>query len=320
MENNYGDNTNASNTSALDGHSCLLHCQDFSLKPVDIFVSVVLYSIIAIGGSLGNTLVLLVIRRTPYRKTGCGVLIANLAIADLLVTAVAIPLVISVVIQGFVPLYSLNASMLASIIFGRSSSAASLLILAALSVDRCWAICNPLQHKIKTSPSQVKAILLFIWVVSLIISSFEVVFYRQRSRSFLAIKHFQIWGVVACYFAIVASGLVALINVRCASRKIDNLHENGARGRTVLRERNKQVGKTIALVVVAFSIFWVPIGFISARFVGQYTKLHFWGVLTGFANSMVNPCIYFYRQRSYRQALKALLRSSQTFLVTCFQE
>lgn len=130
-----------------------------------------------------------------------------------------------------------------------------------------------------------------------------MVFYRQRSRSFLAIKHFQIWGIVACYFAIVASGQVTLINVRCASRKIDNLHENGDRGRAILRERNKQVGKTIALAVVAFSIFWVPIGFISARFVEQYTELHFWGVLTGFANSLVNPCIYFYRQRRYRHAL-----------------
>ncbi|KAJ7379963.1 Neuropeptide Y receptor [Desmophyllum pertusum] len=97
------------NSTALDG----LHCQDFSLKTVNIIITVVLYSIIAIGGSFGNMLVLLVIRRTPNLKTVCGVLIANLAMADLLVTAVAIPLVISVLTKGFIPLCSLNTSMFA---------------------------------------------------------------------------------------------------------------------------------------------------------------------------------------------------------------
>ncbi|XP_078350854.1 nociceptin receptor-like [Oculina patagonica] len=278
---------------------------------MDIFVSVVLYNIIAIGGSLGNTLVLLVIKRTPNLKTACGVLIANLATADLLVTAVAVPLVISVVIQGCVPVCSLDASMLAAIIVGRSSAAASLLILAAMSIDRCWAICNPFQHKIKMTSSKLKTILLFVLLVSLVLPSLEVVFWRQ-SQLLLEIKHLQIFGVVICYFAIVTSGLVTFINVRCASWKISNLRENGEAGRAELRERNKQVGKTIALVVVAFSICWVPIVFISARFVGHYSALHFWGVLPGFANSAVNPCIYFYRHRSYRQALKGLLRSSHT--------
>lgn len=231
--------------------------------------------------------------------------------ADLLVTAVAVPLVISVTIQGFVPVCSLNASMLAAIIVGRSSAAASLLILAAMSIDRCWAICNPLQHKIKMTSSKLKTILLFVLLASLVLPSLEVVF-RRQSRSFLVIKHLQNLGVVTCYFVIVTSGLVTFINVRCASSKISNLCENGGTGRAELRERNKQVGKTIALVVVAFSICWIPVAFISARFVGHYSALHFWGVLPGFTNSAVNPCIYFYRQRSYRQALKGLLRSSQT--------
>ncbi|KAL9952030.1 hypothetical protein ACROYT_G039230 [Oculina patagonica] len=309
--NNDCHNTRASNSSALCDNSSVSHCQDFALQPMDIFVSVVLYNIIAIGGSLGNTLVLLVIKRTPNLKTACGVLIANLATADLLVTAVAVPLVISVVIQGCVPVCSLDASMLAAIIVGRSSAAASLLILAAMSIDRCWAICNPFQHKIKMTSSKLKTILLFVLLVSLVLPSLEVVFWRQ-SQLLLEIKHLQIFGVVICYFAIVTSGLVTFINVRCASWKISNLRENGEAGRAELRERNKQVGKTIALVVVAFSICWVPIVFISARFVGHYSALHFWGVLPGFANSAVNPCIYFYRHRSYRQALKGLLRSSHT--------
>lgn len=298
------------NASAFDRRPILSHCLDFDLQSMEIFISVVLYSIIAVGGSLGNTLVLLVIRRTPNLKTACGVLIANLALADLLVTAVAIPIVISLIIQGSVPVCSLNESMLAAIIVGRCSCAASLLILAAMSIDRCWAICYPFHHKIQMTSSKLKTVLLFIWLASLILPILEVVFQRESlSDSVLIVKQLQRLGILICYFAIVTSGLVTFTTVRCSSSKIANLHNEGNHNRTLaeLRERNKQVAKTITLVVVAFSICWVPIIYIGARFIDHYNVLHFWGVLPGFANSAVNPCIYFYRQKSYRQAFKALV-------------
>ncbi|KAJ7380621.1 hypothetical protein OS493_009089 [Desmophyllum pertusum] len=307
-ENNDRGNTSLNGySSALDG----VHCQDLSLKTVNIFVSVVLYSIIAIGGSLGNMLVLLVIRRTPSLKTVCSVLVANLAMTDLLVTAVTIPLVISVLTQGFVPLCSLNTSMFASIIMGRYSCAASVLILAAMSMDRCWAVCDPLRHKIKMTSSKMKGILLFIWLASLILPILEVVLPRHSSSFLLHLRHS---GIASCFVAIVTSGLVTLINVQCASSRISDLQENGGNSHMYadLRERNKKVAKTIGLIVVVFSICWIPVTYIDARFVEHYSMLHLWTTMLGLANSAVNPCIYFYRHRSYRQALKVLLRGSQS--------
>ena len=300
--------------STFDRHPSLSHCRDFELKSMDILISVVLYSIIAVGGSLGNALVLVVIRRTPNLQSACGVLIANLAFADLLVTALAIPIVMSMIVPGFVPICSLNASMLAAIIVGRCSCAASLLLLSAMSIDRCWAIGYPFHHKIKMSSSKLKTVMLFIWISSLVLPILEVVFQREGlTFNVLVVKKLQRLGVLISYFVIVTSGLVTFITVRCSSSKIANLHNDGSHIRTLaeLRERNKQVAKTIALVVIVFSICWVPIIYIGVRYIDHhYSLLHFWGVLPGFANSAVNPCIYFYRQRSYRQAFKALLRRS----------
>ena len=301
------------NASDIDINPSLSACRDLELKSMEISLSVALYSIIAFGGSLGNTLVFLVISRTPNLKTACGVLIANLALADLLVTAVAIPIVISLIMPGFVPICSLNASMLAAIIVGRCSCAASLLILTTMSLDRCWAICYPFHHKILMTSSKLKTVLLFSWLASLILPILEVVFQQESlSVSVLLVKRLQRLGVLICYFAIVTSGLVTFITVRCTSSKIANLHNNESDNRTLeeMRQRNKQVAKTIALVVVSFSICWVPIIYIGGRFIDHYSILHFWGVLPGFANSAVNPCIYFYRQKSYRQAFKALLTKS----------
>ena len=298
------------NTSALGGHSNALKCQDFALKPMEIFVYSVLYSIIAIGGSLGNTLVLLVIKRTPTLKTTCGVLIANLAMADLLVTAGAVPLVAPMLIRGFVPTCSLNASVFALIIVGRYSCTASLLLMAAMSIDRYWAICYPLHHKSNMTSTKLKAVLLFIWLVSLTLPTLDMVFRREK-RSLSTIYQLTNSGIITCYVVFVTSGLLTFINVRCASSKISNMNENGGTShmQAELRERNKQVAKTIALIVVAFSICWLPVTYILARR-RTYGAQNFWALLTGFANSAMNPCIYFFRQRSYRQALKVLLRGS----------
>lgn len=308
LGNNDSNNSGLKISNALGGLSNLTLCQDFSLETTDIIVAVVLYSITAIGGSLGNFLVLLVISRTPHLKANsCSVFILNLAIADLLVTA-TIPLIISVITKGFVPLCSLNTSMLAAVVLGRFSAAASLLILAAMSMDRCWAVCYPIHHRVKMTSSKLKAVIALIWLASLVVPILEVVLPRQ-GRWPLIFKHLKNFCVVCCYIAIVTSGLAIFINVRCASLKIDDLYKNGGNDQMCveLRERNKKVVKTIALVVVVFSVCWLPVTFINTRFVEHYSDLHFWSALLGMANSAMNPCIYFYRHGSYRQELKELI-------------
>lgn len=282
------------------------YCQNFSLKTTDIVLAVALYSLIAFGGSFGNMVVVLVIRRTPNLRTVCGVLIANLAIADLLVTAIAVPMVISGLPYGVVPQCSLKASSSALILIGRCSTTASLLTLAVLSVDRCWAIASPLSHKLKMTSSKMKVVLVFIWLVSPIIPSLEV-FSRIPKQILMRL---QTAGVTACSIAIVIGGIITFIKVRRKSSKIRNLCENQGKSQISgdLRERDKQVAKTIALIVVLFSLCWIPILAISAIFSDRYTRLHFWTGLLGLANSALNPCIYFYRQRNYRQAFKTLVR------------
>ena len=281
------------------------YCQGFSLKTSEITLSVALCIVVAAGGSFGNMVVILVIRRTPNLKTVCGVLIANLAVADLLVTAIAVPMVISGLTQCVVPQCSLSASRFALIAIGRYSTTASLLTLVALSIDRCWAIVSPLSHKLKMTSSKLKMVLVFIWLVSPVLPALEVF---SRLDHWLQVR-VRTAAVIACYAAIVASGIVTLMNVRHRSSKIRNLHENRSNSQisTDLRERDKLVAKTIALIVVVFSLCWVPILSIVAIFPDQYTRLHFWSGFFGLASSALNPCIYFYRQRNYRQAFKELV-------------
>lgn len=308
LGNNDCGNKDLINTSSLDGLSNTTLCQDFSLTTTDIVVAVSLCSILAIGGSLGNGLVLLVISRTTNLNNNCSVFIQNLAIADLLVTVVTIPLIISVITKGFVPICSWNGSlMLGAIVLGRCSATASLLILSSMSLDRYWAICHPIHHKVKMTSSKLRAVLVLIWLASLVVPIPEVVVPRQGRWS-VVLKRVKNFGVACCYIAIVSSGIAIFVKVGCASLKIDDLHINagGRQMHAEIRERNKKVAKTIALVVFVFSLCWLPVAIISTRYI-EYNELHFWSALLGLANSALNPCIYFYRQKSYRHELKVAL-------------
>ncbi|XP_068696380.1 alpha-1A adrenergic receptor-like [Montipora foliosa] len=299
-----GSENLALNTS--NSKEVVTYCQSFSLKTTDIVFALVICSVVTVGGSFGNVVVVLVIRRTQSLKTICGALICNLAMADLLVTAILMPLIILSLVRGSVPQCSSTMSGSVFIAIGRYSTTVSLLILALLSMDRCWAIASPLGRKLRMTSSKLRNLLVFIWIVSPVIPILEAFGFRY-SEFFMRVK---IAGVFVCLFAIDMSGIVTVINVKHKSSKIRNLQgsERKSQVSAGLAKRDKQVAKTIALVVFLFSLCWVPILIISAIFPDRYTKLHFWTGFLSLANSALNPCIYFYRQHNYRQAFREIIR------------
>ena len=273
-------------------------------------VATVVYTSLAIGGSLGNILFILVIYRTTNLKTVCGVLIANVAVADLMITAIVMPTVVFTLLQGFLKQCFYDTAIFVALLTALFSAAASLLTLTILSVDRCFAICWPWKHKTVVTFTKVKIILAKTWAESLILPVL-VVFYRESTP----VKYLQTLGVGACYSMILVSGFLTIRNVRANSLRIGALHQDQQTSRITaeMSQRNKQVAKTIALVVVLFTLFWIPIAFvISVRIPDPEGRVYFWLATLGLANSSVNPWIYFYRQSNYRNALKALLRGKRS--------
>ena len=270
-------------------------------------VAMVLYTTLAIVGSLGNIFVILVIYRTPTLRNVCGILIANVALADLMVTAVVMPLMSYVLIQGFLYKCIYHTPIFVPWIIALFSAGSSLITLTILSVDRCFAICRPLKHKTIVTKTKAKIVIVIMWIHFLILPLLET-FYLGSTIA----KFFHTIGVVCCYSILVVSGILTIRNVRANSLQIGSLHQDQGTSRLAVdlnRQRNKQVAKTIALVVFLSTLCWIPFALIIGIEIDadRNHKIHFWFGTVGLANSAVNSWIYFYRQPNYRMALKSLL-------------
>ena len=271
----------------------------------DEIVAMVVYTSLAIGGFLGNIFIILVIYRTPRLKTVCGVLIANMAAADLMITSIVMPIMVFTLVQGFLKLCFYDTAIYIAFLIALFSGAASLLTLTALSVDRCFAVCRPMKHKAMATLTKVKVIIAKTWVKSLLLPIVEL-FYRDSVPA----KYIQTLGVIGCYAIILVSGVLTIRNVRASSSRIAAMHNDQGRVRMTaeLKQRNKQVAKTMAVVVTLFTLCWIPIAFvISVKIPDPQDRIFFWFATLGLANSSLNPWIYFYRQINYREALKLLL-------------
>lgn len=286
------------NTTDIGKSPTELHCE--SLGTADKIAGGVVSIALSLFGSIGNVLVILVIWRTPNLRTICGILISNLAIADLLTTAFTnVPFTF-----GQTKLCDDTTVLLrVSLVIIHISVAVSLVTLTVLSIDRCFAICSPLRHRTFASFTKLKVILLKIWIESPTLAILIDLYPHS-----LYLWYVPTCGLLFCLAIILACGVLTIFYVRKMSFRIMDLHQahDGGSSGGHMRHRNKQVAKTTALVIFLFVFSWTPL--IVIRLLKRSVVLEYWFVTLGLASSAVNPFVYFYRHRNYRQALNRIVR------------
>lgn len=246
---------------------------------------------------------ILVICRTPHLRNICGFLIVNLAVADFIASAFAIPIFFYALSHTKHCFGSHNTLILVGIGLSLISVAASIGTLVSLSVDRSFAICCPLKHKTFMTFTKLKVKIVSIWLACTTLLIWCVVRLGAAEDVHLISSLF-----ILCFLIIITSGVVTLLHVRKNSSRVSKLHQNqgGSQFSVTMRQRNQQVAKTVGIVVMFFCLSWSPFVVLRMSNPLDYSQnLSFWFNSLGLANSAMNPCIYFYRHRNYREALKA---------------
>ncbi|XP_061842678.2 trace amine-associated receptor 1-like [Nerophis lumbriciformis] len=273
--------------------------------------------LIAVVIICGNLLIIMSVIYFKQLHTPTNYLILSLAVSDLLVGLLIIPLS-----REFSKDYCKTHGGLvcrAQQCFKVTLTTASILNLMCISIDRYYAVCKPLLYKTTITVSVVVFMILLSWSSSFLLSVgfvFATLHYAKCGEEcYIYVFMVNVSGPILTFY-------IPMIIILCIYAKIFFVAQKQARsiqnrtypsrtpGATV-RKMESKATKTLAIVISAFLLccspffIFIMISFISkvsVRFVGA--EVLSWLVMS---NSMLNPFIYAFFYSWYRSAFKKVI-------------
>ncbi|RDD37726.1 Melatonin receptor type 1A [Trichoplax sp. H2] len=255
-----------------------------------------------IFGTIGNILVCIAILTNRKLKTATNGFILSLAIADLLVCDITVPIALIGLFQDPRPRAALLAGELA--LSGVSSSQIQ---LAVISIDRYRGIVYP--DKPRLTWKEVKYIVPPLWLLA-ITETCLVVFNWPHDIRFALIHFYWFWFIatitIICYTLIWRNIVLHNQDVAGALR-----HLKQAR-----IKKEKRAFIMIMLVVCCLLLCWSPAAIIYGIFLMQYTDKSVSDsmreplnvlVAFGYFNSCINPFIYNLMNSTFRSTFRKIL-------------
>ncbi|XP_061862121.1 neuromedin-U receptor 1 [Colius striatus] len=303
----------------------------------------VIYLLIFVVGAVGNTLTCIVIMRHRFMRTPTNYYLFSLAVSDLLVLLLGMPLELYDMWSNYPFLLGASGCYFKTLLF-EAVCFASILNVTALSVERYIAVVHPLKAKYVVTRNHAKRVIVTIWVLSVVCSipntslhGLQPLYVPGRgqvpdSEICTLVKPRLTYNLVIQITTIVffflpmgtISVLYLLIGLQLKKEKM--LEALGAtsrgshgchntQGRKKVKRR--QVTKMLFVLVVVFGICWAP--FHTDRlvwsFVSSWTSpmLHMFQyvhIISGiffYLSSAANPILYNLMSTRFREMFKEVM-------------
>ena len=281
-----------------------------------IMAEITVYCIVFVISSIGNVVVIMVVSRKRRMQTVTNWLIVNLAIADLAVTLICIPVEIPLILNRNTWLYG-KAFCRMLYPLQTMTIYASVYTLVAMSLTRYWAIRHPFRRQMSTK--QAKILICFLWLISF---SFVIPYiirlvynpetgYCEEVTTPQGRRSYTIAIFVSQYIFPLLLILFAYILIAVELNK----DRNGEKTLTQKQKRkeNTKVLTMVVVVTVTFASCVLPYHVIGlyVEFSGNSTFTHINELnalcyLLLFANSCMNPIIYNAFNSKFRESFKEL--------------
>ncbi|XP_075710186.1 adenosine receptor A2a [Rhinoderma darwinii] len=299
---------------------------------------IVLEVVIAILAILGNVLVCWAVRINSNLQNATNYFVVSLAAADIAVGVLAIPFSIAIS-TGFCATFHACLFTACFVLVLTQSSIFSLLAIAA---DRYIAIRIPLRYNSLVTSRRANVIIAVCWLLSFVIGLTPMLGWNKNMLG-LNKKDFASVNASRCsppmleclfenvvtmdymvyynFFACVLVPLLLMLAIylrifMAARRQLKQTNSKvtcGERSRSTLH-REVHAAKSLAIIVGLFAICWLPLHIINCftLFCKDCDRapplLMYFAILFSHANSVVNPLIYAYRIREFRQTFRRILR------------
>uniref|UniRef100_A0A3Q3VN43 5-hydroxytryptamine receptor 4 n=1 Tax=Mola mola TaxID=94237 RepID=A0A3Q3VN43_MOLML len=291
-------------------------------------------SLIMLMSILGNLLVMVAVcKDRQLRKIKTNYFIVSLAFADLLVSLLVMPFgAIELVHQHWIygETFCLVRTSLDVLL-----TTASILNLSCIALDRYYAICcQPLVYQNKMTPMRVALMIGGCWVIPTFISflpimqgwnSIGIDHIEQRRHSegsnstscvFMVNKPYALTcSVVAFYIPLVLMVLAyqrIYVTARAHALQISMLQRaGGAGGSKPATSGMGAAAKTLCIIMGCFCLCWAPffVTNVVDPFIEYTVPEKLWAACLwlGYINSMLNPILYAFLNKSFRRAFLIIL-------------
>ena len=294
------------------------------------------YIVITVMGITGNSLVLGVLKQNKHmRDSAFGVYIASLALADILVSTLCLPVYVTSTNVFKAHPTGLSGDIMCKLWTGYFAlfyfAVISVYTLVALSVERYYAICHPVKAKVKSTASRAKKVVVIIWICSFIpnfalIAGLEST--KSGSGSFgahciaIAFKDVVVWKMFYVtvftmqYLIPIVCMVVCYMKIKKAldtskSKALASTHKTQTGHLLVIKRRRKTV-MTILIMIIAYFSCWslnqalyflLNLGH-GLPWNGNFMQL---SVVLCFLSSCINPIIYAIRSKQFRDGFAKII-------------
>ena len=261
---------------------------------------------------LSNTLVIVAVKKIRELQTNSNILIASLAVADLLVGAVSMPLSIS--LDSMILRGTLSEDIICTIsnITGfvlYTAHCASYYHLVLISWERYVAIVKWREYKVIVTKRRVKRYAGIAWITALVTTASYVALAAAgvRNEALLVLDFIFNFFSLICFSLMAYFYRIVYIETRKRNRSKTSQVSALIKGRI-----ESKIAYTVFLLTVAVFISSVPtvVVYTVTAFSSFFhaNSVYRWAEIFFQINSLVNPSLYFYRNNRYRKATLKLLR------------
>ncbi|XP_030051362.1 trace amine-associated receptor 1 [Microcaecilia unicolor] len=310
--------------------SCLKNSLPSSIRiPMYIFMICTILMTVA-----GNLVVIISISHFKQLHSPTNYLILSMASVDLLLGIFVMPYSMARSVEHcwyfgdlFCKVHTSTDIML---------STASIFHLSFISVDRYYAVCDPLRYKTKMNMCIILSMILVSWTIPAIFA-FIMVFLELNLKGAEEHFHNHVNCVGGCYVfftktSVVVSSMMSFyipgFVMLCIYGKIYLIARRQARSikdvtnqfafqsrlgekQRISRSRERKAAKTIGIVIGVFLICWSPFFFciVSDPFLNYTLPPILIDALVwfGYLNSTFNPLVYAFFYMWFRKALKMIM-------------
>lgn len=263
--------------------------------------------LIIIMALVGNLFVLYAFKIFHKLRTVTNFFIVSLAIADILVALVSMPVWAAYLIEGPSAIKYLWLKQFWSFM-DILCGVASIIHLCFISLERCICISTPFKHRVIVTTGKVQISIACIWIFSCSVASLKIILWWYPPPMY------ELMVTISCFV------IPLIIMTICYVRIFQNARHQikkmiftvEGKPKRFLLSRELKAAKTVGVVIGAFVICWCPF-FVLNLVYGLCKKcrpLPDESILVGkwmhYVNSVLNPIIYTCMNKDFRSAFKKL--------------